>query len=55
MHLACDFVAFVVPVVDSGAGWYADLNVDSRVGIPSNFFIGNNPLLKFLRTFFLKK
>ena len=37
--------------VDSGAGWNANSNIGSRIGILSEFFIGNNLLLKLLRTF----
>ena len=45
MRLVSAFVAFVGSVATS--------DVDSRVGILSKFFIGNNLLLKVLRTFSL--
>ena len=44
-RLVFAFVVFVGSVATSGVG--------SRVGILSNFYIGNNLLLKLLRTFSL--
>ena len=47
------FVAFVVSGVGGSAGRNTDSNVGSRVEVFSKLFIGNNLLLKLLRTFFL--
>ena len=55
MRLVFAFVGFVDSIATSGsaAGSATGSGVGSRVGILSKFFIGNNLLLKLLRTFSL--
>ena len=53
LRLVFPFAAFVASGVGSDAGCNGDSNDGSRVGILSKFLIGNNLLLKLLRTFSL--